>query len=187
MGGYGRTDSLISLLFSFAGRATRAQYLLGHALAGVGAAASVLLAAGILYGVGASPAVLGVAMVVIGACGSWISVALGVKRLHDRGRPGSLLALPPGAALLVLLAQASLRLSGAGVLVLLVPAGGLFLWLAVEMLLLPGNRDDNRYGSNAPVSASTKPCPECGEALPTHASWCPAAACHTASVDQARS
>ena len=136
---YRRADSLISLLFSFEGRATRAQYLLGHALAGIGAAASFLLVEGILYGVDASPAVGGPAMVVIGACASWISVALGVKRLHDRGRPGWLLALPPGAASLVLLAQASLRLSDAGVLVLLVPAGSLSLWLAVEMLLLPGN------------------------------------------------
>lgn len=103
------------LLFSFSGRMNRQPYwLIGIAIG---------FASGIIGAVGAtvlpsSLATLGYTGLVIASL--WISLALGVKRAHDRGRSGLFLLL------------------------FLVPL--LNLWPLVELLFIPGTPGENKFG-----------------------------------------
>ena len=106
---------LPQILFSFTGRINRMPYW----LVGIGLG----FAAGIIVGIATwilpqSVATVGVAGVCI-AC-LWISLAMGVKRAHDRGRSGWFL------------------------LVGLVPL--LNLWPLVELYFLRGTVGQNQYG-----------------------------------------
>ena len=105
------------LLFSFSGRINRQPYWL------IGIAIGV--ASGAMSGVAATVLPESVAMVGfmgVSIASLWISLALGVKRAHDRGRSGLFLLL------------------------LFVPL--LNLWPMVELLFLPGTPGENKFGAD---------------------------------------
>jgi len=103
------------LLFSFSGRMNRQPYWLIGIAIGFASGTTSAVAALVLPD---SLAMLGYIGLVIASV--WISIALGVKRAHDRGRSGLFLLL------------------------FLVPL--LNLWPTVELLFIPGTPGENRFG-----------------------------------------
>jgi uncharacterized membrane protein YhaH (DUF805 family) len=98
----GRAVSLVSLLFSFRGRINRAQYWLGSLGVGVGAALATSMAVAVtgLPPGGAKTGFLqeeALFLLIVGAISlltTWCSLALQVKRFHDRGQSGWLSLAP---------------------------------------------------------------------------------------------
>jgi uncharacterized membrane protein YhaH (DUF805 family) len=87
--------------------------------------------------------------------GAWSSLAVTVKRLHDRDRSVWWLLLffggPLGLLLLMLLPgvapeNGSHATPSLGFFLLLAPFAFLALWFQLEMYLLPGTRGPNRFG-----------------------------------------
>jgi uncharacterized membrane protein YhaH (DUF805 family) len=113
--------TLLQLLFGFQGRIRRSQYWLSVLGGTVGL--SVLATAAIaLMGSGAD-SLSGVGMVLLGlivTLSTWMGLALGVKRCHDRDRSGAFMALG------------------------LVPL--VSFWLLIELGFLDGTPGPNRYG-----------------------------------------
>jgi uncharacterized membrane protein YhaH (DUF805 family) len=130
-------------LFSFNGRINRAKYWLSVVLNIV-----VLLVAAWVVGqiieTGSDPIlllviVLGVYLLVI-----YVSVAIGVKRLHDRNKSGWWL-------LFYYLAPSSLGAAAqtdeqSSAVVLYLAASGIWLWALIELGCLRGTIGPNRYG-----------------------------------------
>ena len=108
------------LLFSFSGRMNRQPYWLigiGVSLAG----GTMSFAAGFVAGVVHLPE----SLLMVGVFGAaiaamWISLAMSVKRAHDRGR------------------------SGLFILLFLIPLVN--LWPLVELYFLPGTSGENKFG-----------------------------------------
>lgn len=120
---------ITSLLFSFAGRINRGKYWLGvvilivvYIIIGViGAVTGGMSADGMPSGA------VGIVLLLIYIATIWPSLALGVKRFHDRNK------------------------SGWWVLIALVPIiGG--LWYLIECGFLPGTQGANQYGAD-PLAA----------------------------------
>lgn len=115
-------------LFSFSGRLNRAPYwVISVVLWIVVVVAQVALGAAMGGpqggGGGGVGAVGGLILLAIGIVAIWISLAVNVKRFHDRDK------------------------SGWWVLIGLVPVIG-SLWILIECGFLPGTAGDNRFGSN---------------------------------------
>lgn len=103
------------LLFSFSGRMNRRPYWLVPIGIGLTGGAMSALVGSVLPETLAILVILGVSIAML-----WISVALGVKRAHDRGRSGLFLLLA------------------------LIPLVN--LWPMVELAFLPGTSGENKFG-----------------------------------------
>lgn len=75
----------------------------------------------------------------------WIIAAVGIKRLHDRDRPGHLIAAPIVLGAIIAVVIAAVYQSAAAVL----PGAGFVALLALVPLgFLKGTQGPNRYGSD---------------------------------------
>ena len=118
------------LIFSLKGRAHRAHYWAVSAAAfGYVIGAATILVAAEDTGSGAAASdggtgsqLLAVVLTVLYFVLLWAALAAGVKRFHDRDKPG------------------------AWMLIVLVPVG--FLWVLIECGFLPGTDGPNRYGGD---------------------------------------
>ena len=116
----------MKMLFSFRGRIGRAEYWLVF-LAAYLAFFAIVVGGGVVAGVGGDEALSPAGMVSVGLdfvalfALALIQVCIGVKRFHDRGKPG------------------------VWTLVTLVPMVG-WLWYLIEVGFLPGAPGDNAYG-----------------------------------------
>lgn len=107
------------LWFSFNGRATRFDYWVRAAIPyGVGLFVAMFLDGAL--GTGDPASGVGAIMVIYIFAAIWPSIAVGVKRCHDRGRSGWFMLLS------------------------LVPL--LNIWLAVELMFLRGTVGSNQFG-----------------------------------------
>jgi uncharacterized membrane protein YhaH (DUF805 family) len=135
---------MVDLLFSFHGRINRSQYwTAGIAVGFIGflIAFSLLLATGLTWGASKEEmlrALMGFMLALVPLFGvmTWISMALQVKRFHDRGQSGFWALLPLGLSLPVMVGA-----------VMLLP----ILWLVqlgflVNLGFLPGVEGENRFG-----------------------------------------
>jgi uncharacterized membrane protein YhaH (DUF805 family) len=171
----------LRMLFGFKGRINRLQYWGGGVLMNVLAAVVMgMIGAPLLNAksegeVIASLAGLGLVMFPLSIVSLWASLALTVKRLHDRGRTGwiSLLLFLPG---LVMFATGFSRgLAGAApdptsmlpVLGIGLAIGAYFL---VDLGLLPGAPGVNRYGP-PPGGGTSMSLPVGGDARGSSIDW----------------
>jgi uncharacterized membrane protein YhaH (DUF805 family) len=119
---------LIWMLFTFDGRATRAEFWIGAAIT-FGIFISLTIVSSILRAIpeaGGGPAtvartLLNLVLFVQMVAMVWTGVAIGIKRFHDRDKPGW------------------------WVLIALIPVIGLF-WIIFELGIQPGTPGPNRYG-----------------------------------------
>jgi uncharacterized membrane protein YhaH (DUF805 family) len=131
-----------TILFSFTGRLNRARYWLAGITTGV---VGMLIVLGIAVGIGrANLATVGLAVPVFLAL-IWISLALAIKRLHDRDKSAWWL-------LLFYLAPSILQVVGSRVgSVTIIPnliGIGISIWAFVEIGCLRGTAGSNSYGLN---------------------------------------
>lgn len=162
---------LVALLFSFHGRANRAQYWLGGLGAGVAGGLAFFFLALIAAPGGegkvdpsaqALKTLLLFAPVFIAL--AWASLALQVKRFHDRGRSGYWAIVPfvPGVMIMTALIGGVMSNAPAtevvpSILPWIGVSGLVNLWLFVDLGLLPGTQGGNKYGDppgSAPASFS---------------------------------
>lgn len=134
-------------LLSFSGRASRLAFwrvqLLCSALSGL--VWVVALAAAMLIGPWSAPLFLPILLLIAPV------VAVGVRRIHDRGRDGRRLAvLSLGPYLLAMSASLSPPLVGG---LLMLAAALLGLWGWVELGFLKGDPGPNAYGPPPPLDA----------------------------------
>lgn len=154
---------MLNLLFGFKGRINRAQYWTGCVIAGVlGGVAFV--AVGVSTGLSlqdakgkgdALQAVLGLFALLIPIWGvlCWASMALQVKRFHDRGRSGLFTLAPAIPAVLMTGSIMSSAISGAPVDQALAAAQPfmMLLWIVnlamlVDLGFMPSKEGPNKYG-----------------------------------------
>lgn len=151
---------LFGLFFGLRGRANRMQYWIGAILANIAASFTMQMSGMLMVlappsegtllpamGVGAF-VLLGVALTNL-----WVSIALTVKRLHDRGRTGwiALVSLIPAVAMGWVVGAALRSPQGIlGVVEMIMPvlmitlAVGLYFF--IDLGLLPGVEGPNNYG-----------------------------------------
>jgi uncharacterized membrane protein YhaH (DUF805 family) len=120
---------LTSVLFAFNGRINRAKFWLGSVIVMV-ALIVLMIIVGMAGGVspeGTPSGPIGIIAIVIYLVSLWPSIALGIKRFHDRNK------------------------SGWWVLIVLVPIiGG--LWYLIECGFLEGTKGSNQFGAD-PLAA----------------------------------
>jgi uncharacterized membrane protein YhaH (DUF805 family) len=142
--------SMLQLLFGFSGRANRLQYWSLGLLIDLVLFMAVLGAAGIVTAAittrkhqdAAGPAILAalaLAILAVGLC-VWIRLAVTVRRLHDRNKPGALCLLTFLPMALTLTGAVPGLISGLSQL-------AIYLWMLVELGLLGPVDEDNQYGT----------------------------------------
>ena len=143
-------ERLRDLLFDFSGRINREQYWLAWLAwlaAGVISLVIFLLISWLPY------LAFGVA-VIVGILGVNSGIAVGIKRLHDRGKSGWWLVffyLSP--AVLTRFAQ----VAAPNRLILELASLSIAIWMIVELGCLPGIAGPNRYGPDPLASAPEQP------------------------------
>jgi uncharacterized membrane protein YhaH (DUF805 family) len=170
--------SLLSLLFSFKGRANRVQYWLGSL--GVGLVSGTITAVMLFPSTqpaeqiiaqkaeGALPAHdLGVSILVliISLASAWCGVAIQVKRFHDRGQSGlwTLLPLLPllglfGTLFSAIISNQLIPQAIASVVPYLIALLVINFGFFINLGCLPGTDGPNKYG-DGPGSAPSSPAP----------------------------
>lgn len=136
---------MVQLLFGFQGRINRAQYWTASLAVGFIAALLAMmlfLMTGLSLESSQEDMVRGMlaflaALVPIYGAVCWISMALQVKRFHDRGQSGFWALLPVGMGFLI----------GLGMIFLLPILCIVWLAFLVNLGFLPGQESDNRFGS----------------------------------------
>jgi uncharacterized membrane protein YhaH (DUF805 family) len=147
--------SISALLWSFRGRISRQPYWLGSLaiIVLLGVAISLLAGGEIAEGDAAARAGIGLLIPALGIPLIWIGLALGAKRLHDRGKSAWWLVvfylLPSG------LQSVGERLGDVGLVLVLV---GLLVsaWGLIELGFLRGTAGPNRFGSDPLASRGTR-------------------------------
>jgi uncharacterized membrane protein YhaH (DUF805 family) len=161
---------ILNLLFSFHGRINRAQYWLGGLGAGFLATLAIFFTAFIIGPHnGAKPDPLAQATLTLAALApiflamTWTSLAIQVKRFHDRGRSGwfSLAPLIPGFIIIStiiegVMTNAPAALVAPKVLPWFGIAGLINLTLFVDLGLMPGKAGPNKFGDPPGSSPSTQ-------------------------------
>ena len=139
------------LLFAFDGRTGRTGFWLGLLLV-LAVALAVHLGVVRVFGATGAPTLAFVLLSFpLYFALLWPLAALGAKRFHDRGRPGWLSVVALGPPYLLTIADA-LDLSGTGESatwlgsVLSWAALLCVLWAVIELGLMPGDPDPNRFG-----------------------------------------
>ena len=141
--------TLLRLFFSFRGRLTRAGYWTVNLTWSAAGAAFI-------YAWDALDAKLGSSHLAAVALGLMIvpmaisGVAIGTRRLHDRGKSGWWLLLFYLCPLLLeaIAELRALEMESAAVVILNVVWRGIALWAFVALGCVPGNTGPNRYGSD---------------------------------------
>jgi uncharacterized membrane protein YhaH (DUF805 family) len=137
----GGRDRLFNLLFGFDGRIARTQYWLSYPIIGVMNLLTLMLF-GLLGWLLSGYIAIGVAIIasilIFNA-----SLAVAVKRLHDRGKSGWWLLLYYAAPILLHLAAGWLE---DGAIALEFASAALILWAIVELGFLRGTVGENTYG-----------------------------------------
>jgi uncharacterized membrane protein YhaH (DUF805 family) len=147
--------STAALLWSFRGRINRQPYWLASLAIVVvlGVAISLIVGGGIAEGAPAARVGIGLLIPALGIPLIWIGLALGAKRLHDRGKSAWWLVvfylLPSG------LQSVGERLGDIGLVPVLV---GLLVsaWGLIELGFLRGTAGPNRFGSDPLASRGTR-------------------------------
>ena len=129
--------NLSALLFSFRGRLNRGRYWL--AWIAVGLVSLVLFVVSFVI-IGKSAIIV---FVLVFVPGTWISLALMIKRLHDRDKSAWWLSL---FYLVPLVLQAIGQFLGSGGLILDLIATGIGIWALIELGFLRGTQGPNNYG-----------------------------------------
>jgi uncharacterized membrane protein YhaH (DUF805 family) len=134
-----------ALLFTFGGRINRGKYWLG-----VPVLVLLYIAAGIVFGIFYGVAgetvgmllggLVGLAALIVGL---WGGVAIGIKRLHDREKPGWWLLI--FWVLPTILSGIGSALGGIG-MVLSLASLAISIWALVELGCLKGTTGSNMYG-----------------------------------------
>jgi uncharacterized membrane protein YhaH (DUF805 family) len=152
---------LAQILFNFRGRIKRGTWWLWSILAAIGFMVALVIVAMLTLGSDADQweaqvlenELAAVAVLALVAIGTWITLALGAKRLHDRNRRGFWVAIPFVIAILI----SGLEEIGLGgtqgessnsVLFLSFISVGFSLWLLIELGFLRGTHGPNRFGSD---------------------------------------
>lgn len=163
--------NLVSLLFSFQGRITRAQYWLGNLIVVVGTL--ILFVAGALIaapsadkGAADAGATAGLMLAIFGLvmlAGSWCGFALQVKRFHDRGKSGFFTLAPLIPATMIFMAVAggaATNASAQAVVSDVLPWMGvgmlINLWLFVELGCMRGTDGPNKFDGNSTPPTQNK-------------------------------
>jgi uncharacterized membrane protein YhaH (DUF805 family) len=151
---------MVSLFFGFNGRINRLQYWLGNVVTGVAGFVCLMLAAliagpaeGEKIDPGAQALKTMLVMAPVWAGTAWMSLALQVKRFHDRGRSGYF-ALAPLVPMVVIftsvsggvLADAPAEQVVPGTLLWFFILGCINLWFLIDLGTLGGSREANRFG-----------------------------------------
>ena len=129
-----------TMLFSFKGRLNRAPYwlaLLATGMVGMG----IVLPIAVFIGNG-TRAMLALVVLIVAAL-IWISLAVAIKRLHDRDKSGWWLLLFYFAPSIL---QAVGHINDAATIILGVIAIGISIWAFVEIGCLRGTAGANSYG-----------------------------------------
>jgi uncharacterized membrane protein YhaH (DUF805 family) len=149
------TMDLKVLLFSFDGRINRARYWLAFGLWLAVWCAAVVIAflLGALFGSSLSFLVMGL-MVILGLFGIISSIAVGVKRLHDRGKSGWWLVLFYAVPGILTAAAPPTEIAGN---LLLVLSAAIEIWALVELGCLPGTAGPNQYGPDPLAVVAAQP------------------------------
>lgn len=151
-----------SFLFSSRGRIGRAKYWL-TAVIYIAAWVFFLLVAFIALGNNIENAfsfagvgiALWIAATILTLAMTWSSIAIGMKRLHDRDKSGWwILVFLLGPTLLNGLGQSS---TGAASLILFVGAVVISIWAVVELGILRGTSGTNRFGADPLGGFSREP------------------------------
>lgn len=132
-------NSLVSLFFSFQGRINRARYWLGIVIL-------IVVSLAIVMPIIVLAPDLAFVMIVIGLASLYVALALAVKRLHDRNKPGwwAILFVVAPSVLNRLTDQMPEDSAAWWILGLVVLVLG--VWGLVELGFLKGNVGDNQYG-----------------------------------------
>jgi uncharacterized membrane protein YhaH (DUF805 family) len=168
---------MLFLLFSFRGRINRAQYWFGTLLVSFGSLVSQIMISMLAAGGAAKAKSLsdqigaysGAAALVLPVTGVvlWCSLAVQVKRLHDRGRPGWISAVPFGVTLMLIGTVISDVLSRAP-LEAIVNNALLYFWILVlcglamfiDLGCLPSQEGSNKYGDPPGTPGARGPQPQ---------------------------
>jgi uncharacterized membrane protein YhaH (DUF805 family) len=148
--------NLAMLLFSFQGRLNRAKYW---------SAALIYLAVSIVcfvIGPGISSAISSIGVlnsyllvaifVIVGLLMIWSSIAVGIKRLHDRDQSGWWMLVFWGVNTIVSLLQKAAATPSSKI-ILDIGSLAVTVWVIVELGCLRGTQGPNRFGSD-PLQAS---------------------------------
>lgn len=148
--------NLTTLLFSFQGRLNRAKYWL---VALIYLAVSIVCFA---IGLGISSAIsspgaltsylLVAIFVIVSLLAIWSSVAVGIKRLHDRDQSGWWMLVFWGVNTIVSLLQKAAA-TPSSKFILGIGSLAVTVWIIVELGCLRGTQGPNRFGSD-PLEAS---------------------------------
>jgi uncharacterized membrane protein YhaH (DUF805 family) len=130
--------NLWALLFSFRGRLNRGPYWLAWIAGGL---VSLILSVVLFVIIGKSAIV--VFLVLAFVPGTWISLALMIKRLHDRDKSAWWLSL---FYLVPLVLQAIGQFLGSAGLILDLIATGIGIWAIIELGFLRGTDGPNKFG-----------------------------------------
>lgn len=176
----GRPVSLLTLLFSFRGRINRAQYWLGSLGVGLGAALAIAMATAVA---GPPPGAektgflqaAALFLLIVGAISllsTWCSLALQVKRFHDRGQSGWL-SLAPFVPLIGLISTllgamdsgASAPAAGAAAVPYLLALWAINLAVFINLGCLGSVSGPNTYG-DPPGTGFLRPYPSSSAPVP---------------------
>lgn len=151
---------ILNLFFSFHGRINRAQYWLGNLGASfLGSIAIFFLAFIVAPHPGVKPDPMAQAALTMGAflpvllAMAWAGLAIQVKRFHDRGRSGYFAIAPFVPCFMIVSAvmegiftNAAADLVVPKILPWIGVSGLINLFLFVDLGLMPGKQDGNKYG-----------------------------------------
>jgi uncharacterized membrane protein YhaH (DUF805 family) len=149
-----------AVLTSFRGRLRRRDFWIGLFLLLLIQLALVFGFAGLMRPTGATPLEQVTVWLALGVL-LWVSAALIVKGLHDRGKSAlwyPLFGLAPAVCYqlgVVYSSNISNVLSPAQIVFWLL-AGALWVWATIELGFMPGTKGPNRYGPDPRLSASAE-------------------------------
>lgn len=151
--------NLTTLLFSFQGRLNRAKYWL---VALIYLAVFIVCFVLTFIGLGISSAIsstgalisylLVAIFVIVGLLAIWSSIAVGIKRLHDRDQSGWWMLVFWGVSTIVSLLQEAAATPSSKI-ILGIGSLAVTVWIIVELGCLRGTQGPNRFGSD-PLEAS---------------------------------
>jgi uncharacterized membrane protein YhaH (DUF805 family) len=151
--------NLTTLLFSFQGRVNRAKYwLVALIYLAVFIVCFILTFIGlgissVISSTGALISYLLVAiLVIVSLLAIWSSIAVGIKRLHDRDQSGWWMLVFWGVSTIVSLLQETAAMPSSK-LILGIGSLAVTVWIIIELGCLRGTRGPNRFGAD-PLEAS---------------------------------
>jgi uncharacterized membrane protein YhaH (DUF805 family) len=153
--------NLTTLLFSFQGRINRAKYwtvMLVYLAILIVCTVFAIIGLGISSAIpstGASMSYLFMAIfALVCLVTMWSSIAVGIKRLHDRDQSGWWMLVFSGVSTIVSLLEETAATPGSQ-FILGVGSFAVTIWIIIELGFLRGTQGPNRFGSD-PLEASPR-------------------------------